>query len=226
MLGHPHGTVHGWWVGRAKLRVDEGNKLDKTTKGQGRKESFPFTSALLTYMKDGRRDEEFLTTSGMIAFIQENYPDWIEAYAENKKSDESCRRALERLLQRTADRYGFSTQTAQETKLPSVDLQRLKTDFAIEFWSKYGSYSLPEVYSMNETAIQFDMPPARTWAIKGRQGSAKIQNLTKHCGRMTAVLTVRADEEGMRVVAEQACATVVPLPAKATSLGKVLPTNP
>ncbi|EEY70314.1 uncharacterized protein PITG_19614 [Phytophthora infestans T30-4] len=92
-LGHLHGTVHGWWVGRAKLRVYEGNKLDKTTKGQGLKESFPFTSALLTYMKDVRRDEEFLTTSGMIAFIQENCPDWIEAYAENKKSD------------RTADRY-------------------------------------------------------------------------------------------------------------------------
>ncbi|KAF4135702.1 hypothetical protein GN958_ATG15099, partial [Phytophthora infestans] len=62
-----------WWVGGAKLRVYEGNKLDKTTKGQGRKESFPFTSALLTYMKDVRRDKE-------------NYPDWIEAYAENKKS--------------------------------------------------------------------------------------------------------------------------------------------
>ncbi|KAF4147545.1 hypothetical protein GN958_ATG03264 [Phytophthora infestans] len=98
-LGHPHGTVPGWWVGRAKLRIYEGNKLDKTTKGQGRKESFPFTSALLTYMKD------FLTISGMIAFIQENYPDWIEAYAENKKSDVSCRRALERLLQRNADQY-------------------------------------------------------------------------------------------------------------------------
>ncbi|EEY64745.1 uncharacterized protein PITG_21492 [Phytophthora infestans T30-4] len=116
-LGHPHGTVHGWWVGRTKLRVYEGNKLDKTTKGQG----------------------------------------------------------------------------------------------------LYGSYSLPEMYNMDETAIQFDMPPARTWTIKGRKGSAKIQNLTKHCGRMTAVLTVRADEEGMRVVAEQACATMVPLPAKATS---------
>ncbi|EEY54745.1 uncharacterized protein PITG_08290 [Phytophthora infestans T30-4] len=133
-LGHPHGTVPGWWVGRAKLRIYEGNKLDKTTKGQGR----------------------------MIAFIQENYPDWIEAYAENKKSD------------------------------------RLKTDFAIEFWSKYGSYSLPEIYNMDETAIQFDMPPARTWATKGRKGSAKIQNLTKHCGRMTAVLTVRADGKNFR----------------------------
>ncbi|EEY62463.1 uncharacterized protein PITG_14925 [Phytophthora infestans T30-4] len=154
---------------------------------------------------------------GMIAFTQENYPDWIEAYAENKTSDESGRRALERLLQRTDDRYGFSPQNAQETKLPSVDLKRLKTDFAIEFWCKYGSYSLPEIYNMDETAIQFDIPPARTWTIKGRKGSARVQNLTKHCGRMTAVMTARADVEGMRVVAEQACAAVVPLPAKATS---------
>ncbi|KAF4141043.1 hypothetical protein GN958_ATG09891, partial [Phytophthora infestans] len=98
-------AVESWATrtARTKLRVYKGNKLDKTTKGQGRKESFPFTSALLTYTKDVRRDEEFLTTSGMIAFIQESYPDWIEAYAENKKSNESCRRALERLLQRTAD---------------------------------------------------------------------------------------------------------------------------
>ncbi|EEY64104.1 uncharacterized protein PITG_02632 [Phytophthora infestans T30-4] len=58
LLGHPHGTVHGWWVGRTKLRVYGGNKLDKTTKGQGRKESFPFTSALLTYTKDVHRDEK------------------------------------------------------------------------------------------------------------------------------------------------------------------------
>ncbi|ETI41605.1 hypothetical protein F443_13173 [Phytophthora nicotianae P1569] len=67
--------MHGW-LSRAKLRAFDGNKLDKTTKGQG----------LAYYTRNDR-------------FILENYPKWLETYAENKKSEESCRRALERLLQ-------------------------------------------------------------------------------------------------------------------------------
>ncbi|OWZ16292.1 hypothetical protein PHMEG_0009933 [Phytophthora megakarya] len=37
------------------------------------------------------------------------------------------------------------------------------------------------------------MPPHKIWGIKGRKGSAKVQGLNKHTGRMTAVLTIRAD---------------------------------
>eukprot|EP00644_Phytophthora_capsici_P018681 jgi/Phyca11/132108/e_gw1.134.8.1 len=57
-LGYPHGTVDSWWRQRERFRAFTGNKLAKTTKGQGRKESFPFTPALVTFMKDTRRNEE------------------------------------------------------------------------------------------------------------------------------------------------------------------------
>ncbi|KAE9002307.1 hypothetical protein PR002_g17669 [Phytophthora rubi] len=145
-LGYPHSTVHRWWQARAKLRAFKGNKLSKTTKGQGRKESFPFTPALITFMKDIRRDEDWLTTSIMIAFIQEHYEEWYQGYAATKKSEQSCRRSLERLLQRTAARYGVSTQKPQETKLPSVDLERIKTDFALRFWEKADGKKLPILF--------------------------------------------------------------------------------
>ncbi|KAE9005996.1 hypothetical protein PR001_g17315 [Phytophthora rubi] len=194
-LGYPHSTVHRWWQARAKLRAFKGNKLSKTTKGQGRKESFPFTPALITFMKDIRRDED-----DSFSFIQEHYEEWYQGYAATKKSEQSCRRSLERLLQRTAARYGVSTQKPQETKLPSGDLERIKTDFALRFWEKYGDYGASEIYNVDETAIQFDMPPSKIWGIKGRKGSAKVQDLNKHCGRMTAVLTIRADGKKLPIL--------------------------
>ncbi|POM59569.1 hypothetical protein PHPALM_31673 [Phytophthora palmivora] len=144
-------------------------------------------------MRDTRRDEEFLTTSSMINFIQDKYEQWLENYLASKKSHESGRRSLERLLQRTAARYGFSTQKPQETKLPSVDLIRIKTEFALNFWTKYNAYSPSKIYNVDETAIQCVMPPRRIWGIKGRKGSVKVQGLKKHSGRMTAVLTIRSD---------------------------------
>ncbi|KAL3663799.1 hypothetical protein V7S43_011213 [Phytophthora oleae] len=68
-LDHPPGTVDSWWRARERLRAFKGTK---TTKGQGRKESFPFTPALVTFMNDIRRDEEWLTTSIMIGLIEHN----------------------------------------------------------------------------------------------------------------------------------------------------------
>ncbi|OWZ16630.1 hypothetical protein PHMEG_0009555 [Phytophthora megakarya] len=49
----------------------------------------------------------------------------------------------------------------QETKLLSVDLHRIKPEFALEFWTKYGTYSESEIYNVDETAIQFDVPPQK-----------------------------------------------------------------
>ncbi|OWY94582.1 hypothetical protein PHMEG_00035644 [Phytophthora megakarya] len=49
------------------------------------------------------------------------------------------------------------------------------------------------MYSVDETAIQLDMPPHKILGIKGRKGSAKVQGPKKHTGRMTAVFTIRAD---------------------------------
>lgn len=44
---------------------------------------------------------------------------------------------------------------------------------------------------MDETAVYYDIPPKKMWAVKG--GSARIKRSQKHSDRLTAVLTVRAD---------------------------------
>lgn len=44
---------------------------------------------------------------------------------------------------------------------------------------------------MDETAIYYDTPPTRIWAVKG--GSAKVDKTLKHSARLTAVMTIRGD---------------------------------
>ncbi|EGZ19397.1 hypothetical protein PHYSODRAFT_374774, partial [Phytophthora sojae] len=56
----------------------------------------------------------------------------------------------------------------------------------------YGSYQGGGMLNVDETAILFDMPPTKSWAMKGRKDSARILG-TGHAGRMTAVLTIRDD---------------------------------
>ncbi|OWZ15313.1 hypothetical protein PHMEG_00011070 [Phytophthora megakarya] len=146
-------------------------------------------------MKDTRRAEEFLTTSSMITFIHENYAEWLDTYLSRKTSLESGRRALEQLLQRTADCciVLLLVTDSQLKKRNRLSFQRIKSEFALEFWTKYGTYSESEIYNVDGTAIQFDLPPHKIWGIEGRKGSTKVQGLKKHTGCMTAVLTIRAD---------------------------------
>ncbi|GMF52157.1 unnamed protein product [Phytophthora fragariaefolia] len=132
--------------------------------------------------------------------------------------------------------------------MSTSELLEKRAKFCIEFWDKYSSWSHTDIYNTDETAINFDMPPTRAWALKGRKDRAKIVKLTKHTGRMTAehgwmnltgwifflqnLLKYAFDgpaalilnnfdslvsEEGQRVVAEEANATVVPLPPNTTA---------
>ncbi|GMF17271.1 unnamed protein product [Phytophthora fragariaefolia] len=41
------------------------------------------------------------------------------------------------------------------------------------------------MYNVDETAINFDMPPARMWAGRGRRDAARIANTSKHTGHTT-----------------------------------------
>lgn len=75
----------------------------------------------------------------------------------------------------------------------SERLEETRAAFAIEFWAQYSMYQPSEIYNVDETAINFDMPPSRIWSIRGRRGTARVASLKKHSGRMTAVLTIRAD---------------------------------
>ena len=58
VLDFPRGTVHSWWAQRDLLVAFGGSQASKTLKGQGRRELMPFVSALVTYMKDQRREEQ------------------------------------------------------------------------------------------------------------------------------------------------------------------------
>lgn len=61
----------------------------------------------------------------------------------------------------------------------------------MDFWEEYSAYADSEIVNMDETAVYYDMPTSKIWAIKG--GSAKVTKTQKHSARLTAVLTVRAD---------------------------------
>ncbi|OQR82274.1 hypothetical protein ACHHYP_20804, partial [Achlya hypogyna] len=62
--------------------------------------AIPFGPALLTFMKDVRRDEQILTTARMIAWITAHHKRWLRAYLKAKRSGYN---SLLRLLQRYGD---------------------------------------------------------------------------------------------------------------------------
>ncbi|GMF23265.1 unnamed protein product [Phytophthora fragariaefolia] len=70
--------------------------------------------------------------------------------------------------------------------MSTSELLEKRAKFCIEFWDKFSSWSPTEIYNADETVINFDMPPTRFWALKGRKDPPKIVKLTKHTGRMTA----------------------------------------
>ncbi|POM62966.1 hypothetical protein PHPALM_27818 [Phytophthora palmivora] len=108
---------------------------------------------LVTFMRDTRRDEEIITNNGLKTILLPR----------------NLKKMVAVPLRRTDARYVFSTQKSQETKLPSVDLIRTDTEFALNFWIKYNVYSPSKIYNVDETAIPFDMPTRRIWDIKGGQ---------------------------------------------------------
>ncbi|EGZ15808.1 hypothetical protein PHYSODRAFT_508162 [Phytophthora sojae] len=104
-LGYPRRNLRDWAAKKAKIFDYRGAQTSKTLKGRGRKEIIPFSHALVTFMKDMRRDEEPLCTQYMLKYIKLNYQDWLVQYLESKKSEESGYNAIMRLLQRFAKRY-------------------------------------------------------------------------------------------------------------------------
>lgn len=68
-----------------------------------------------------------------------------------------------------------------------------QAEFFLSFWNDYDAYPLHGMINVDETAIKFDIPPTKIWAVRGRKGSTKISQYTKHCGRLTAALSIRAD---------------------------------
>ncbi|KAG6621340.1 uncharacterized protein IUM83_10986 [Phytophthora cinnamomi] len=116
-LNIARGTLHDWTKQAEAIRGCTGNATSKTLKGQGHKEIFPCVSEVLTYMKDVRRLEQVLSTAGIIAFMWKIQPEWITSYLNEK---ETGMLALERMVQRLANRNGFSLQKPQFAKKKKI----------------------------------------------------------------------------------------------------------
>ncbi|GMF30798.1 unnamed protein product [Phytophthora fragariaefolia] len=92
--------------------------------------------------------------------------------------------------------HGFTSQKPQTAKKSTEALEQTRAEFALDFWKTHAAYGPEGMYNVDETAINFDMPPARMGAGRGRRDAAMIANTSKHTGCMTAVLTIRADVPG------------------------------
>ncbi|KAG2810312.1 hypothetical protein PC116_g20339 [Phytophthora cactorum] len=113
ILGYPRSSVSSWSKQAENLLDFKGPKTSKTLTGQGRKELFPGVAAIVTCMKDVRRDERLLSTVAIIDRVWTEDPQWVAEYISSRKSGVL---ALERLCQRLANRHGFTSQKPQGAK--------------------------------------------------------------------------------------------------------------
>ncbi|RHY64929.1 hypothetical protein DYB26_002328 [Aphanomyces astaci] len=77
-------------------------------------------------------------------------------------------------------------------------IDELAAEFAVRFYSEHGSLPDDCVYNVDETRIQYDMPPRYIWSKIG--GTPKLSKGEKHSYRMTAVLTIRRDGEKLPIL--------------------------
>ncbi|OQR84322.1 hypothetical protein ACHHYP_13526 [Achlya hypogyna] len=152
--------------------------------------AIPFGQELVTFMKDLRREERILTTAKMVTWISSYHAGWLEDYM-SKCTEKAAYNSLLRLLQRFAHRHGFVQRVPCVSKLRQGELDVIQAEFALAFWTKYELFKASEILNVDETAIDYDMPPHRTWAEVGK--SSKVDTSEKHSDRLTAVLTIRAD---------------------------------
>lgn len=86
-------------------------------------------------------------------------------------------------------------------KLTGDTLEEARLRFAFSLWEELTDFDgRPKIerigiYNVDKTALNFDMPPARICALRGRHDSTKVIGHNRHTVRMTAVLTIGADGE-------------------------------
>ncbi|KAF0707410.1 hypothetical protein AaE_013615, partial [Aphanomyces astaci] len=103
-----------------------------------------------------------------------------------------------KLLQCFCARYGHTHQQASFAKQTVTDLESTRTDFAARLYSENDGVPDECVYNVDETDIQYDMPPRYIWSQ--RDGTTKLSKGEKHSYRMTAVMTIRRDGEKLPIL--------------------------
>ncbi|KAF4145355.1 hypothetical protein GN958_ATG05385, partial [Phytophthora infestans] len=73
-------------------------------------------------------------------------------------------------------------------------LEETRAGLVCEFFRTYGANGSSEILNVDENANSFGMPgTSRIWAGRGRRDAARQANTSRKEGRMTAVLTSRAE---------------------------------
>ncbi|RLO07729.1 hypothetical protein DYB28_000450 [Aphanomyces astaci] len=122
----PRSTWIGWQQGKVKLTGTIINGKRKTFGG--------IQERTAQFMKYVRRDEHILTSMHMITFMKTYNAAWLHDYKVGKRDSY---KSLLKLCQDFAQRHNFSQRVPCYTKMPSVDMEALRNDFAGECWNKY-----------------------------------------------------------------------------------------
>ncbi|KAF0684014.1 Aste57867_23935 [Aphanomyces stellatus] len=190
LIGVHHTTIMSWKRRSNELLAFKGNKKGSNLPGAGRPTIIPEPQTLLKFMQARRHQERALTCTHMINFLKQHHQAWISTYVARQKPGCGYNYLLS-LLQDFCGRHGYTHQLACEAKMVLTELESTRDAFSKEFHGKYGSYDDSSVYNVDETGIQFDMPPRYIWSKRG--SGAKLSKGEKHSYRMTAVLTIRRD---------------------------------
>ncbi|RHY03048.1 hypothetical protein DYB25_009870 [Aphanomyces astaci] len=187
--GYSESSVREWIRDKPSLLGFQGSKTrKKNARPTGAKPIIPDSADLVTYLKDLHREEKAVTSSHMMQFLRAGHMAWIQDYMATRASGYN---SLLRLLQKFADRHGFSKQRVCRQKKTQQDLEETRLAFGKQFHADHPDVALDCLYNADETGIQYDMCPSTIWAVRG--GGSYVANSETHSYRMTALLTVRAD---------------------------------
>ncbi|RHZ01705.1 hypothetical protein DYB35_012859 [Aphanomyces astaci] len=122
MTGYSESSVREWIRDKPSLLGFQGSKTrKKNARPNGAKPIIPGSADLVTHLKDLRRDEKAVTSSYMMQFLRAGHMTWIQDYMATRASGYN---SLLRLLQKFADRHGFSKQRVCRQKKPSKTWRR------------------------------------------------------------------------------------------------------
>ncbi|KAF0690023.1 Aste57867_18567 [Aphanomyces stellatus] len=196
LTGVPIANLKRWKQKTAVLLAFEGNKRRKNL-GAGQPEEIPDTTALVAYMNKMRDNERALTCTHLVNFIKRHHRHWLQEYLEEKKKGQEYRSLL-KLLQLFCARHGFTQQKPAKSKKRQNELEEIRQAFAVDFYRVHDGFSPHAIFNVDETAVYYDMPPNKIWAVRG--GNSKISSGEKQSYRMTAVLGARANGEKLPIL--------------------------
>ncbi|RHY15783.1 hypothetical protein DYB32_010722 [Aphanomyces invadans] len=189
-LSIPYPAIRNWVKLADKLNAFKANKKSTNLPGAGRPTIIPQPEHLLTFMDARRHQERALTCAHMVNFLKQHQQPWLQEYIARQKAGCGYDNLL-KLLQEFCRRHGYTHQQASMSKRVISDLESTRTEFAARFYGVHGDVPDHCVYNVDETGIQYDMPPRYIWSRRGE--SPKLSKGEKHSYRMTAVLTIRRD---------------------------------